>query len=132
MRKSVIAAAAALPIAIAVLSGCATDAEVASYNLSQDAEAFNVNRSIVFYNGITGEIMLNIEGRCSIQDQENQLEVTCRVGENEYTKDFLGLSDNVTYYAHQLDTIDVSVYHHKVVIKPENFVPGFEFESGKQ
>jgi len=76
--------------------------------------------------------MLSIEGRCSIDDQGKQVEVICKVADNEYTKDLLGLSDNVTYYSHQMAPIDVSVYHQTVIIKPENFVPGFQFEAGKQ
>ena len=50
---------------IAVLAGCANDAQVASYNLSQAADNFKINRRIVFYNGITNDYMLTIEGLCS-------------------------------------------------------------------
>ena len=38
----------------AALSGC-NDADVASANVSKAADQFEVNRRIVFYNGITGE-----------------------------------------------------------------------------
>jgi len=132
MKKKFIAASLLALAVTPLLAGCETEANVASDNLATAAEQFKIERSIIFYNGITGEVMLSIEGRCSLEDQGNQLEVTCRIGPNEYTKDLLGLSDNVTYYAHQLETTDVSVYHHTVVLKPENFVPGFEFDAGKQ
>jgi len=132
MKKKIIAATLLALAVTPLLAGCETEANVASDNLATAAEQFKIERSIIFYNGITGEVMLSIEGRCSLEDQGNQLEVTCRIGPNEYTKDLLGLSDNVTYYAHQLETTDVSVYHHTVVLKPENFVPGFEFDAGKQ
>ncbi len=71
--------------------------------------------------------MLTIEGRCSINDQGNQLEVTCKVAENAYKKHFLGLSDNVTYFAEQLKMADVSVYHHRVIFKPQVIVPDVDF-----
>lgn len=132
MNKRIIAGFITAAGLAVVLTGCETDATVVSDNLSTASDQFEISRSVIFYNGITGEVMLNIEGLCSIVDEGNQLEVTCRVGEDEYTKDFLGLSDNVTYFVHQLETADVSKYHHTVVIKPENFVPGFQFEAGEQ
>ena len=71
--------------------------------------------------------MLTIEGRCSIEDQTTQLEVTCRVGQQDYRKHFLGLSDNVTYFAEQLSPGDVSVFHHRITFKPQVIVPDFDF-----
>lgn len=131
-RKNPIALAALAVLATTLLSGCVSDADRASENLSTAAEQFEVERSVVFYNGITGEIMLTIEGFCSIEDQGDQLEVTCKVDDNEYTKDFLGLSDNVTYFAAQMESVDVSVYHRKFIIKPENLLPEFTIETGEQ
>ena len=66
-------------IATVALTGC-TDADVASRNLSRAAENFEIDRRIVFYNGVTGGYMLTIEGRCAIEDQKTQLEVTCQTG----------------------------------------------------
>ncbi len=103
------------------------DAEVASRNISKASDNFEVDRRIVFYNGVTGDYMLTIEGRCSIEDQTTQLEVTCRVGQQDYRKHFLGLSDNVTYFAEQLSPGDVSVFHHRITFKPQVIVPDFDF-----
>ena len=108
-----------------VTSGC-NDARVASRNLSKAADYFEINRRIVFYNGITDTYMLTIEGRCSISHQRDQLEVTCKRGEGKYIKHFLGLSDNVTYFAEQLEAVDVSVYHYRIVFKPQIIVPDIE------
>lgn len=114
-----------------VLAGCATDASVASQNLSKEADMFRIDRRIVFYNGITDSYMLTIEGRCSIEDQVNQLEVTCKVGNNEFKKHFLGLSDNVTYFAEQIESLDVSTYRYKVIFKPATIVPDIEVRAGQ-
>ena len=110
-----------------ILGGCQRDARVASRNLSHAAENFEINRRIIFYNGITDSYMLTIEGRCDIRDQGRQLEVTCKIGDGAFTKHFLGLSDNVTYFAEQLETIDVSVYHHRITFKPQSIVPDIDF-----
>lgn len=114
-------------IAIGLISlgliGCQPDAQVASYNLSKAADMFEIQRRVIFYNGITDSYMLTIEGRCSIEDQLKQLEVTCKLGPEQFRKHFLGLSDNVTYFAEQLESKDVSVYHHRVVFKPQTIIP---------
>lgn len=47
-----------------ITSGCSTDAEIASRNISQEAGMFKINRRIVFLNGITDSYILVIEGRC--------------------------------------------------------------------
>lgn len=113
-----------------MLSGCVDDASVASHNLSKAADMFEITRRVVFYNGITGEYMLSLEGRCSIKadGMDNQLEVTCKTGPGSYKKHFLGLSDNVTYFAEQLEDTSVSVYHYRVIFKPQSIVPNVDFE----
>jgi hypothetical protein len=109
------------------LVGC-SDADIASQNISKDADMFRVNRRIVFYNGINGEYILVIEGFCSLgnNDPAGELSVTCKTGEGSYKKHFLGLSDNVTYFAEQIESKDVSVDHYKVIFKPRAIIPDVE------
>lgn len=127
MKKTIVAPIAALAAGVA-LTGCGgqSDADVANHNLSKAADQFELNRRIVFYNGVTDQYMLTIEGRCSIKDEGDQLEVVCQTGPGEYKKHFLGLSDNVTYVAEQLDGANVSVDHYRVVFKPSTIVPDIE------
>lgn len=122
--KKVIAIVAALAL-IGGATACESDADVASKNLSKDADNFKVPRRIVFYNGVTGDYILVIEGRCSLgnADKDGELSVTCKVGDDQYKKHFLGLSDNVTYFAEQLEGKNVSVNHYKVIFKPSTIVP---------
>lgn len=110
----------------AAAAGC-NDAQIASSNLSRAADNFEIMRRVVFLNGVTDTYLLSIEGLCSIDDQQNQLEVTCRVGDREYKKHFLGLSDNVTYFAEQLDGARVSAYHYRVTFKPQAILPDIDF-----
>ncbi len=106
------------------LAGC-SDADMASYNLSKDADYFKIERRIVFYNWITWEYMLSIEWRCSLgnSDSTGQLSVTCKVWEDQYKKHFLWLSDNVTYFVEQIESSEVSTYHYKVIFKPSAIIP---------
>jgi len=113
------------------LFGCQSDADMASYNLSKAADDFQIDRRIVFYNGITDAYILTIEGRCSLgnHDRKRELTVTCKTGPGEYKKHFLGLSDNVTFFAEQLEPSDVSTYHYKVFFKPQTILPDIDFKS---
>lgn len=103
-----------------------TDATVVSENLAKAAEQFELNRRIVFINGITNDYLLTIEGKCSIQDANGQLEVTCKTQGGEYKKHHLGLSDNVTYISEQLEAASVSADHYRVIFKPETIVPDID------
>lgn len=108
-------------------AGC-NEADVASTNLSTAADNFQVLRRVVFYNGITGDYMLTIEGLCSLgnYDKDGEVTVTCKTADRQYKKHFLGLSDNVTYFAEQLEGQNVSTYHYKVVFKPSVIIPDIE------
>ncbi len=127
MKRALVAVAALA--SVAALTGCGqSDADVASHNLSKDADNFKVARRVVFFNGITDTYLMSIEGRCSLgnNDSPGQLTVTCKTGEDEYKKHFLGLSDNVSYFVEQLEGRNVSVNHYKVVFKPSTIVPDIE------
>jgi hypothetical protein len=111
------------------MSAC-TDADIASANLSKAADNFQVQRRVVFYNGITGDYILSIEGLCSLGnfDKAGELSVTCKTGPAEFKKHFLGLSDNVTFFAEQIDGIGVDTYHYKVIFKPQSILPDFDLK----
>ena len=126
IKKLLLAACAA---SLMALSAC-SDADVASSNLSKAADNFEISRRIVFYNGITGEYPLVIQGLCSLGnfDSNRQLSVTCKVGPGQYKKAFLGLSDNVTYIVEQLDSANVSTQQYKVFFKPSTIIPDIDLK----
>jgi hypothetical protein len=117
-------------VALAAI-GCnpfASDADVASQNLSKAADQFEISRRIVFYNGITDSYMLTIQGLCSLgnDDSPGELTVTCKTAPGQYKKHFLGLSDNVTYFVEQLDAADASTSQYRVIFKPSAIVPSID------
>ena len=113
---------------LAFVAGC-SDADVASSNLSRAADQFEIARRVVFYNGITGDYILSVEGLCSLgnNDKAGSLTVTCKTGPKAFKKHFLGLSDNVTFFAEQLEGVDVSTYHYRVIFKPQTILPDVDF-----
>lgn len=134
MRKvttALVAAAAAGTLVFT--SACTDEATTVSDNLSTAADNFEILRRVVFFNGITDTYLLTIEGFCSIVDEGNQLEVTCKIAEGDdegsYEKHFLGLSDNVTYFAEQLDPASVDPFHHRIVFRPESILPDIDLQT---
>ena len=109
------------------LTAC-NDAEIASANISRAADNFEVMRRVVFMNGITDEYMLEVIGLCSLHqyDAPARVQVTCKIGEDEYIRHQMGLSHNVTYFAEQLDSIDVSVNHYRVTFRPQVLLPDID------
>ncbi|HEJ6958772.1 TPA: hypothetical protein SMF39_003713 [Serratia marcescens] len=116
-------------LAVLSLSACdVNDADVVSKNLSTASDNFEVNRRVVFYNGITGDYMLSIEGLCSKDNSStaNTLGIVCKVGPNQYKKHLLGLSDNVTFFIEQIDGVKASPYFYRVTFKPSVIVPDID------
>ena len=118
----------AIGLAIISLTGCEKDADVASRNLSVAADNFEIQRRVVFYNGITGAYILQIEGLCALgnADANKRLTVTCKTGAGTFKKHFLGLSDNVTFFAEQMEPSKVSTYFYRVIFKPSVIIPDIE------
>ncbi|MCP5030035.1 MAG: hypothetical protein GY929_27520 [Actinomycetia bacterium] len=126
-----LALAAALAIGL-TLTACSQPANVASRNPSIAADNFELDRRVIFFNGITDTYLMTIEGRCSIEADglDGQLEVTCQTGPDEFKKHFLGLSDNVSYFVEQTEPAEVSVYRYRVVFRPSTIIPDAELDTG--
>jgi hypothetical protein len=125
--KSLIVALTVGALALAA-AGCSSAADTASSNLSKAADNFEIQRRIVFINGITDKYLMVVEGRCSLgnMDKPRELTVTCKIGPDQYKKHFLGLSDNVTYFVEQLESANVGEWHYRVNFRPESLVPDIQ------
>ncbi len=118
-----------LLLAVLALSACdVNDADVASRNVSKAADNFEAQRRFVFYNGITGEFMLEITGLCSKDNTstDRTLGVICKTGPGVYKKHMLGLSDNVTWFMEDLSGTNASVNHYRVTFKPSVIIPDID------
>lgn len=117
-----------------LLSACSTEADTVSKNISKSADSFEVQRRVVFFNGITDKYLLTIEGLCSLgnNDDPRELTVTCKVGEGKYKKHFLGLSDNVSYLVEQTDAISVDPFHYRIIFRPEAIIPDIDLQTSSE
>lgn len=133
-KKALLAGAGVLALG-ATLTACGpgtSDRDMADKNMSTAADNFEIPRHIVGINGITDKYLFEVVGKCSINDQGNQIEIMCKEGNNQYKKYMMGLSDNVTYMVSPLDNTDVSVTNTRVIFKPETLIPQIELSLGKQ
>jgi maltose-binding protein MalE len=120
-------------MAVTGLAGCTSEADTVSENLSKSAESFEVQRRVVFFNGITDKYLLTIEGLCSLDAGDSKkISITCKVGEGQYKKHYLGLSDNVSYFIEQTDAKYESAYHYKVLFRPETIIPDIDLQTSNE
>lgn len=107
------------------LTGC-TEAERVSYNLSEQADNFNIVRQLTVINCIEGDVLFQMTGKMSItaDTADKQLEIIVEDG-GTYVKHFVGLSDNVTYVVEDLNLGDNAVdkYKYTLNFNPKMWIP---------
>ena len=130
--KRVILIILALVATIGLFAACDSAAMVASTNISTAADQFQIFRRVVFYNGVTGQYILEVEGYCSVQPDPtlHQVAITIKVGPNEYIKHFFGLSDNTAWFAQQLLPAEASDSRYRVIFKPSEIIPYVDSSTG--
>jgi len=115
-------------------SGCATDAQKVSENLSTEADQFKVVRKIVVTNTWNGETLWEATGRCSIDiNRPEVLVLICLEDEalGQYKKHYLSTGGHTAWASTQLDGVPASRYHTKIVFKPQNIVPDIDISVGQ-
>lgn len=124
--KKIIPLIVLVAIMTVAFTGCQTEAQRVSYNLSQQADNFNVVRQLTVINCIEGDVIFQMTGKLSIEADtvDNQLEVTVE-DNGTYVKHFIGLSDNVTYVVEDLNlgTNDVAKYRYTLNFNPNMWIP---------
>lgn len=126
MKKKILATLLAVGMMATMLTGCSTEAERVSYNLSQQADNFNVVRQLTVINCIEGDVLFQMTGKMSItaDTADKQLEIIVE-DNGTYVKHFVGLSDNVTYVVEDLNLGDnaVSKYKYTLNFNPNMWIP---------
>lgn len=122
--KKIAAGILAVVIVGTTLWAC-TEADKVSYNVSQEADNFNVVRRLTVLNARTDKPMFELIGAFSshVDTGDNQLEITCEVGEGEYKKHFIGLNDWTMYVIEDIGGAEVNKYKYEVNFLPESILP---------
>ena len=118
-----------LLVTILMIGLCLTscrEADRASYNISREADNFNIVRRVTVIDCITGDVMFQMSGRMSIYADTSDEQLEIIVEDNgTYTKHIIGLSDNVTYIVEDLNLGDnaVSKYQYTIIFNPNMWYP---------
>ena len=125
-KSRIILALLSVLLTVTVLTGCGTEAQRVSYNLSQQADNFNVVRQLTVINCIEGDVLFQMTGKMSItaDTADNQLEIIVE-DNGTYVKHFVGLSDNVTYVVEDLNlgANEVNKYKYTLNFNPNMWIP---------
>lgn len=126
MKKKIIGVIALLIVSVFSLIACSEASRVES-NLTKEADNFNVVRQLTVINCLQGDVLFQMTGKMSITAdvEDNQLEIIVENDDGNYTKHFVGLSDNVTYTIEDLNlgANDVEKYKYTLNFNPEMWLP---------
>lgn len=112
-----------IALALTIFSGCQRQSTKVSYNLSLEADSFNVVRQLTVINCIQGDVIFQMTGKISIENVGQNLEVVVEDENGNYQKHFVGLSDNVTYTLEQLKFKNVENYKYTLNFNPKMWLP---------
>lgn len=104
---------------IALLAGC-TEAAKVNANISKQADYFECERKITVYNARTDNIILEAEGYMSVSNNtSNELVITCKIGPNEYKKNYIYLNSYTLYVVEDITGTHTDPYHYKMYFHTE-------------
>ena len=107
-------------------AGCERQAEKVAYNISLEADNFNIIRKIIVINGINNDIVFQLSGRVSIETPSpKKLVLTVQHGANDYRKHYILLGDNDSVIVEDtgLGRNDVSNYRYTLNFNPKMWLP---------
>lgn len=127
MKKTIariITIIAFLVIVVTMLVLCAgcemRQSDRVSYNISQEADNFNVTRRLAVINARTDEPVFELIGNFSLSNNANhELEVIVEVAEGQYKKHFVYLNEWTIYVVEDVSGAYVDKYHYEVNFLPE-------------
>lgn len=118
-----IAAAVILILALALIFAGCTEADNVSYNVSQEADNFNVVRRLTVLNARTDKPMFELIGAFSFTLEENRIIAIVETGPDEYKKHSVGLTEWTLWVVEDISGAEVDKYRYEVNFLPEQIVP---------
>lgn len=109
---------------ILMLSGC-REAYKVSYNVSKEADSFNVVRRLTVINTRTDKCLLQMVGRMSIEDQTNGIAVLVEIDREKglYQKHYVYMNEWTMYTVEDVSGVEVSRYQYELEFMPEALKP---------
>lgn len=103
-----------------LLTGCVySEAESVNQNISKQAQYFECERRVTVYNARTDKVILEIEGYMDVSNNSyDELVITCKVGHNEYKKNYVYLNEYTLYVIEDITGTHTDPWHYKVYFHP--------------
>lgn len=124
MKKRFIAIAMLLILAISMAGCVMTEADKVSYNVSKEADNFNVTRRLAVINARSDKPIFELIGNFSISTSaHSELEITVEVSEGVYKKHYVYLNEWTCYVVEDVSGAYVDKFHYEVNFLPEMIIP---------
>lgn len=108
-------------------TGCRVrEAERVSYNISKQADNFNVTRRLTVFNMRTDKCIMQMTGKMSIQNEgNNEISVIVEVDRkrNVYQKHLIYLNEWTMYTVEDVSGANVSKYAYEMEFMPQTLIP---------
>ncbi|EME7094148.1 hypothetical protein [Enterococcus faecium] len=100
------------------------ESDKVSYNVSQEADNFNVIRRVAVINTRTDKVEFEAIGRISVDTEDkNKLVILVETGKNQYKKHLVNMTSWNMYVIEDLEGAKVNEYKYEVNYMPESIVP---------
>ena len=108
-----------------LLSGCeSTQSSQVSYNVSQEADNFNVIRRVAVINTRTDKIEFEVIGRISVDTSDSdKLVIIVEADKGVYKKHLINMTEWNMYVVEDLEGAKVNEYKYEVNYMPETIIP---------
>lgn len=122
--KKIIAILLVLVMCLALFTGCNRQSDRVSYNISQQADNFNVTRRLAVINARSDEPVFELIGNFALDNSAyNELEIIVETAPGIYKKHFVYLNEWTIYVVEDVSGAYVDPYHYEVNFLPEMIVP---------
>lgn len=123
--KKLVAIILVVILMTAMFAGCdARQSHTVDYNISLEADNFNVTRRLAVINARTDEPIFELVGNFSLDNNAaNELEIIVETAEGVYKKHFVYLNEWTIYVVEDVSGAYVDPYHYEVNFLPEMIVP---------
>ena len=123
--KKLFAMVAVVMMLMVSMTGCVDEATIVSYNVSKEADNFNVVRRLTVINTRTDKCLLQMTGKISIEDVTDGIAVLVEVDRDKgiYQKHWVYLNENTMYTVEDLNGVGVSKYAYELEFMPQELVP---------
>lgn len=115
-----------MSVLLMALTGCEDrEATKVSYNISKQADNFNVVRRLTVINTRSDKCILQMTGKISIEDQHDGIAVLVELDRDKgiYQKHYIYMNENTMYIVEDVSGVEVSRYAYEMEFMPQTLVP---------